>query len=70
MAEFEGVFDDLNIQTANIDEALGDVYGSGIPQTEVSSNLCKVNELIEKVQAEAGIEVDGELGGVKKGIRI
>ena len=42
-----GVFDDLNIQTANIDEALGDVYGSGIPQTEVSSNLCKVNELID-----------------------
>lgn len=32
MSEFEGVFDELNVQTANIDSALDDVYGSGIPQ--------------------------------------
>ena len=33
MREVEGVFDELNVQTANIDSALDDVYGSGIPQT-------------------------------------
>lgn len=37
MAEFEGVFEDLGVQTANMDEALDSVYGSGIPQTEVGS---------------------------------
>ncbi len=36
MSEFEGVFDELNIQTANIDGALDDVYGSGIPQADAS----------------------------------
>lgn len=36
MAEFEGVFDELNIQTGNIDSALDSVYGSGVPQDDVN----------------------------------
>ena len=35
MSEFENVFEDLGIHTANIDQALEGVYGSGIPETEV-----------------------------------
>ena len=33
MSEFENVFEDLGIHTANIDSALEGMYGSGIPET-------------------------------------
>ncbi len=59
MSEFENVFEDLGVQTANMDEALDSVYGSGIPQTEVT-------DLIEKIQVEAGIEAGEGLGDADK----
>ena len=58
--QFENVFEDLDVKTADITGALESVTGSSVQQDEV-------NALISQIQAEQGIEVGGNLQGVGSG---
>ena len=60
MMNFESVFEDLDVKTADINGALESVTGSSIQQDEVDS-------LLNQMQAEQGIEVGGNLVGAKQG---
>ena len=50
MANFEKVFEDLDVKTADINGALESVTGSSVQQDEVSS-------LLQQMMAEQGLEV-------------
>ena len=48
VADFEKVFEDMEVKTGEMDAALDNIYSTSIDQTEVSS-------LMQQVQEEAGM---------------
>lgn len=58
MSNFESVFEDLDVKTADITGTLESVTGSSINQDEV-------NSLLSQMQAEQGIEVGGNMVGAR-----
>ena len=56
MANFEKVFEDLDVKTADINGALESVTGSSVQQDEVST-------LLQQMMAEQGLEVGEGLAG-------
>ena len=60
MSNFESVFEDLDVKTADINGMLESVTGSSVQQDEVT-------DLLSQIQAEQGIEVGGAMVGAGKG---
>ena len=60
MPNFESVFEDLDVKTADITGALESVTGSSVPQDEVT-------QLLSQMQAEQGIEVGSGIVGARQG---
>ena len=60
MANFESVFEDLDVKTADITGTLESVTGSSVQQDEV-------NVLLQQMMAEQGLEVGQGLAGAAKG---
>ncbi len=60
MANFESVFEDLDVKTADITGTLESVTGSSVQQDEV-------NVLLQQMMAEQGLEVGQGLTGAAKG---
>ena len=60
MSNFEKVFEDLDVKTADITGALESVTGSSVQQDEV-------NSLLNQLMSEQGMEVGDGLAGAAKG---
>lgn len=60
MANFEKVFEDLDVKTADITGVLDQVAGSSVQQDEVS-------DLLNQMMAEQGIDVGANLVGAGSG---
>ena len=60
MASFEKVFEDLDVKTEDITGVLDQVTGSSIQQDEV-------NNLLQQMMAEQGMEVGLGMTGAAKG---
>ena len=60
MSNFESVFEDLDVKTADINGMLESVTGSSVQQDEVT-------DLLSQIQAEQGIEVGSIMVGAGKG---
>jgi len=60
MANFEKVFEDLDVKTEDITGALESVTGSSVQQDEV-------NSLLSQMMAEQGLEIGDGLAGAAKG---
>ena len=60
MADFEKVFEDLDVQIATMDGAL-----EGVTATAADGNA--VDELLQQMQAEAGLEAGQKMGQAQKG---
>jgi hypothetical protein len=56
MMQFESVFEDLDVKTADITGALDNITGSSVQQDEV-------NILLQQMMAEQGLEVGEGLAG-------
>lgn len=52
VADFEKIFEDMEVKTGEMDAALENVYGTSIDQGEVTN-------LLQQVQEEAGMAVGG-----------
>lgn len=63
MLQFESVFEDLDVKTADITGALDNITGSSVQQDEV-------NGLLQQMMAEQGMEVgDGLMGAAHGSIK-
>lgn len=60
MSQFESVFEDLDVKTADITGALDNITGSSIQQDEV-------NSLLQQMMAEQGMEVGENLANAGMG---
>ena len=60
IADFEKVFEDMEVKTGEMDSAMDNIYSTSIDQGEVSS-------LMQQVQEEAGILVQQSVGAVGTG---
>ena len=56
MEAFENVFEDLDVKTGEMNDAMDTVYSNSIDQGEVMS-------LLTQLQAEGGMLVNGEIAG-------
>ena len=61
VADFEKVFEDMEVKTGEMDSALDNVYGSSLDQTEVAA-------LMNQVQEEAGMVAQQDVGAVGTGL--
>ena len=60
MANFESVFEDLDVKTADINGVLEQVTGSSVQQDEVS-------DLLNQMMSEQGMDVSANLVGAGSG---
>ena len=61
VADFEKVFEDMEVKTGEMDNALDNVYSTSIDQSEVAS-------LMNQVQEEAGMVAQQSVGAVGTGV--
>ena len=61
VADFEKVFEDMEVKTGEMDQALDNIYSTSIDQGEVAS-------LMTQVQEEAGMIAQGQVGAVGTGV--
>ncbi len=60
IAEFEKVFEDMEVKTGEIDSAMENIYGATISQDEVSS-------LLTEIQSENSMATGADMAGVGTG---